>query len=104
MTFDPNPASGENSTLYIYDNTTGSPQQVALDGTGAAATASVSTTSLNFGSQALGITSNPKTIKVTNTGTKYPLVMWGYCGEGCGNNPNISGGNAGQFLHHRRRV
>ena len=97
MTFDPSTASSEDSTVYIYDNATGSPQQVPLTGQGIASTAKVSKSKLNFGSQTLGITSNPKTIKVTNTGTKYPLVMWGYCGEGCGNNPNISGGNSGNY-------
>ena len=58
---------------------------------------SISPTSLNFGNQALGITSLAQTVTVTNTDPSVPLVMYGYCGSGCGNNPNISGGNSGNY-------
>jgi hypothetical protein len=50
-------------------------------GTAAAPTASVSPTSLTFGSQAIGTTSSPKTVTVANTGTG-PLHVTGVAAAG----------------------
>ena len=61
-----------NATLSVADNATGSPQSVALSGTGTAAatyTVSLSPTTLTFASTAEGSTSAAQTVTVKNTGT-----------------------------------
>ena len=70
VTFAPFVAGARNAVLLIADNAPGSPQNVALNGTAVAAPlASLSTSSLSFGNQNLGVTSNPQSVMVTNTGT-----------------------------------
>ncbi|HXJ96314.1 MAG TPA: choice-of-anchor D domain-containing protein [Terriglobia bacterium] len=53
------------ATLSIYDNATGSPQTVALSGTGTFV--KLVPTSLTFASQAVGATSAAQTVTLTNT-------------------------------------
>jgi len=55
------------AAISINDNAPGSPQQVPLSGTGT--TAKLLPTSLNFGTVAIGVTSPPKTVTLTNVGT-----------------------------------
>jgi Abnormal spindle-like microcephaly-assoc'd, ASPM-SPD-2-Hydin len=50
------------------DATTGADLSIPLSGTGALPGAKLSATSLAFGSWAVGVTSTPKTVKLTNTG------------------------------------
>jgi len=73
VTFTPTAAGNLYGTLSLTDNnngTTGSTQVVALAGTGVGAPlVSPSATSLAFGNQALGATSAPLVLTVTNTGT-----------------------------------
>ncbi|HEY6448368.1 MAG TPA: choice-of-anchor D domain-containing protein [Acidobacteriaceae bacterium] len=59
------------ASLSIADNATGSPQKVALSGTGAAASNTVSLTpaSIAFPNTVMGTTSDAKVITLKNTGT-----------------------------------
>ena len=68
ITFSPATSGAKSATLAIATNATSNPA-VALSGTGVTAIASVNTTALAFGSQALGTNSAPQTIAVSNTGT-----------------------------------
>jgi len=69
VTFTPTATGTRNGSLLVSDNAAGSPQSVALTGTGAAPTAVVSPGSLTFGNQNLGTTSAPQTVTLSNTGT-----------------------------------
>jgi hypothetical protein len=58
--------------VTIWDNAPGSPHKLALSGTGAGLGSiilNLSPAALNFGSVAVGATSNPQTVTLTNTGT-----------------------------------
>lgn len=71
VTFTPTAAGTRNATLVFTDNATGSPQSVAMTGTGVAQAPGVSLnpTSLNFGDQTLSTTSTTRSIILTNTGS-----------------------------------
>jgi len=71
ITFSPTAAGTRVATLSVTDNASGSPQTVALSGTGVAQTPGVSLnpTSLNFGDQTLSTTSTVRSIILTNTGS-----------------------------------
>ena len=70
VTFTPASAGSRAASVAISDNATGSPQSIALAGTGVgtAPVAGLSTNSLTFGSQTLSTTSSPLTVTLTNTG------------------------------------
>jgi hypothetical protein len=71
VTFKPSASGTRTASLSITDNASGSPQTVSLSGTGAAAAAPVvnlSPTSLDFGNLAVGTTSSPQIVTLTNTG------------------------------------
>jgi hypothetical protein len=67
VTFAPKVAGLRTGTVMITDNASSSPQSVTL--LGEATAVSVSPTSLSFGSQKVGTTSQPQTVTVTNNGT-----------------------------------
>ncbi|MGA9248154.1 MAG: choice-of-anchor D domain-containing protein [Candidatus Acidiferrales bacterium] len=68
--FIPQSPGAVSATFSFTDNASGSPQMVALNGTGTAATeVSVSPTSVNFGTQTVGLTTAPVGITFTNTGS-----------------------------------
>jgi hypothetical protein len=67
VTFDPTAGGALAGTLSIADNALGSPQTVALTGTGVAPTAALSATSLTF-NQAAGSTSATQVVLLTNNG------------------------------------
>ncbi len=71
VTFKPTVAGALTASVSIGDNAYGSPQTVALSGTGAAAapTVQISANSLAFGSTAVGSTNTAPAITLTNTGT-----------------------------------
>ncbi|MGA2074821.1 MAG: choice-of-anchor D domain-containing protein [Terriglobia bacterium] len=70
VTFTPTAPGNLYGTVVITDNAANSPQTVTLSGIGGAApVVSLSATSLTFTSQALGATSAPQTITMTNSGT-----------------------------------
>lgn len=54
--------------LTITDDAAGSPQTVALSGTGTAAAVTLSQNSLSFGDEAVNSTSSPNTLTLSNTG------------------------------------
>ena len=67
--FDPQADGPVGATLSISDNAAGSPQTVALTGTGGTAGISFSPTSLTFAVQTVGAASPAQTVTVTNTGS-----------------------------------
>ena len=85
VTFHPTAAGPRNAFLRITDDAPGSPQVVALAGSGAAA--SLSPTSLNFGSRTVGSPSAPSTVTLTNLGSAA-IHVWATA---------IAGTNSGDF-------
>jgi len=69
VTFSPAAAGAVSGTLTVTDNATGSPRTVSLSGTGLTATASLSTSSVDFGSVPVG-TSTPFAVQLNNTGNQ----------------------------------
>lgn len=69
VTFTPAQTGPRSGTLTIPDNAADSPQLVSLSGTGTQPMLSLSVNSLTFGSQAVGTTSAPLFVIITNTGT-----------------------------------
>jgi sugar lactone lactonase YvrE len=68
--FTPTAVGNRTATLNVADNVTGSPQTVALTGTGAGpATVTVAPSSLTFASQPVNSTSPAQSVTVTNAGT-----------------------------------
>jgi Beta-propeller repeat/Abnormal spindle-like microcephaly-assoc'd, ASPM-SPD-2-Hydin len=71
VTFSPTGSGTASGTLSVTDNTTGSPQALSLTGTGVSPTASLSATTLNFGSQIVETASTtPQKVVLTNTGNE----------------------------------
>ncbi len=70
VTFMPTVSGTDSASLTITDNAAGSPQSVSLLGTGVAATAVLSPTSLTFASQTINTTSAPQVVTLTNTGSE----------------------------------
>ncbi len=71
LEFKPAAKASYSASVSIKDNAAGSPQTIALSGTGIAATpvATLSAMSVAFGNQTKGITSAAKTVTLTNSGT-----------------------------------
>jgi hypothetical protein len=70
--FKPTVAAARTAALTVRDNASGSPQSVALSGTGVntgTPAVTLSATSLTFASQAVGTSSASQTITLTNSGT-----------------------------------
>ena len=76
VTFRPNAAGTRQGILTVADNASGSPQTVSLAGTGLVPIASLSPTSLSFGSQVIGTASASQTLTLSNTGGA-PLAISG---------------------------
>jgi hypothetical protein len=77
ITFTPTATGASTATLTILDNNNGvnnTQQTAALTGTGVAPTATLSSTAVSFGLQAVGKASAPQTVTLTNTGTA-PLTI-----------------------------
>ena len=68
VSFKPTAAGTRTASLAVADNASGSPQTVALSGTGNGPGATLSPTSLSFGIQRRNRTSAAKTVTLTNTG------------------------------------
>ncbi|MDX6257638.1 MAG: large repetitive protein, partial [Frankiales bacterium] len=71
--FTPTAAGLRSATLQIYDSAPDSPQNITLTGNPAPATATLSSTSIAFGTQAVGTTSPSQFVTLTNNGD-VPLV------------------------------
>jgi hypothetical protein len=73
VTFTPNATGSLAAAVTLTDNATGSPQSVALAGTGASvgatknAAGGLSTSSLSFGSEAVGVVSASQVVTLTNS-------------------------------------
>ena len=68
VTFRPAASGSRTASVIITDNASGSPQTVSLSGTGTAALASLSATSLAFGNEPIDVTSTAQTVTLSNTG------------------------------------
>jgi hypothetical protein len=88
VVFTPSAPGARSASIVVTDGAAGSPQSIALAGTGVGvATATLSATTLTFGSQAVGVAGTPQTVKVTNTGSASLVV----------GSLKVSGTNAGDF-------
>ncbi|MGA2983069.1 MAG: choice-of-anchor D domain-containing protein, partial [Terriglobia bacterium] len=86
-TFTPSATGSRSASVKITDNAAGSPQTVALSGTGIAPAFTPSTASLEFGSQLVGAPSAAQTETVTNSGTANLTIS----------TATIGGANASDF-------
>lgn len=88
VTFAPSATGARSGSLSIADDAPGSPQTAALTGSGMAApVVSLSTASVNFGNQNVGVQSGAMSVMVTNTGNA-PLT---------GLTPSFVGANNSDF-------
>jgi hypothetical protein len=69
VTFKPTATGNRAASVTITDNATGSPQSVALTGTGVTPAVMLSTTNLNFGTQLVSTSSAGQNVTLTNNGT-----------------------------------
>ncbi len=76
VTFKPGASGSSSASITLTDNSTDSPQSVALSGTGVATAPGVglSPGSLSFGNQSIGSTSSAQTVTLTNNGNA-PLTI-----------------------------
>ena len=88
LVFAPVSSGTRTATLSIVDSAPGSPQAVALSGTGVQANAQVAPTAMSFAGQAIGTTSAAQTITVTSLGPGQPLNV---------TSVSFSGANAADF-------
>jgi hypothetical protein len=90
VTFTPTKKGARNGVLTIADDAADSPQSVTLKGMGQSL--ALSPTSLNFGTIAVGTTSSPQDVTVTNVGTT-PVTITGYSFTGGGAVDYLISGN-----------
>ncbi len=91
VTFTPSESGSRSASLTISDSASGSPHQVALSGTGAVpvkGNLNLSPASLSFATTAVGVTSNPQSVAVSNSST-VAITFAGIA---------IAGTNSGDFL------
>jgi phospholipase C len=86
VSFKPTVKGLRSGTLSFNDNAPGSPQTVSLTGAGTAA--GFNPTSVNFGNQSVGTTSNPQSITLTNVAATGNLKI---------TNISVTGTNSGDF-------
>lgn len=83
VSFQPTTKGTQTGALTVTDNGPGSPQSAVLAGTGTFI--SLAPTTLNFGNQAVGTTSSPQVMMVTNHGsTKVTIASVSITGTGAG--------------------
>jgi hypothetical protein len=88
--FTPTAEGSRSASLSIADNASGSPQTVALSGSGtttSAAVVSLSPTSLSFGNQQVNTTSAVRAVTLTNSGNAALTI----------NSIGLNGSNSGDF-------
>ncbi len=85
VVFRPKARGSRPAALSVFDNATGSPQNVTLSGTGTVV--SLSASSINFGTETVGKTSAPNTLTLTNTAQTTLSVQ----------SITITGANSGDF-------
>jgi YD repeat-containing protein len=86
VTFRPSVIGPESATLSFFDNGGASPQTVSLSGTGTVVT--LSRTSIDFPPQAVGTTSSPQSVTLTNNSGAILDI----------NSVGITGANSGDFV------
>jgi Beta-propeller repeat/Cep192 domain 4 len=74
VTFSPTAVGLRKGTLVIGDTENGTPVSHVVALTGSTSTVQLSASSLNFGSQSIGVTTAPQTITVTNVGSSALTV------------------------------
>jgi hypothetical protein len=87
VNFAPKTPGTKSATLSFADNAAGTPQTVALSGTGQTTAIQIAPTSLTFSGQSVGTKSAPQSITITNAGTSALAI----------NGVTISGSNPGDF-------
>jgi len=87
VTFKPTAAGSRTGTMSITDNAAGSPQSVALSGTGVVSTVSLSASSLNFSGQIVGSSSSAQAVTLSNSGSAALSIS----------SLGVGGANAGDF-------
>ncbi len=87
VTFTPTATGTRNAAVTITDNAPNSPQSVPLTGVGVLPAVTFSPTSLNFGNQGVGTTSNPQMTTLTNSGAGVLTIT----------SIGITGTNSGDF-------
>jgi beta-propeller repeat-containing protein/centrosomal CEP192-like protein/HYDIN/CFA65/VesB family protein len=75
VAFTPSATGTRNGTLSIADNATGSPQTVALTGTGLSGQFTVAPSSLNFGTVVINTTSPAQIVTVTNGTVQNQFIL-----------------------------
>jgi hypothetical protein len=68
VNFQPSAPGVASATLTVNDNAANSPQSIPLTGTGIAPVVSLSSTTVDFGSQIVGTAGSPKILTISNTG------------------------------------
>lgn len=88
VNFSPQSIGLKTASLQFSDNVSGSPQTVTLAGTGTASPViSISPSSLDFGTQTVGVVSAPQTVTLKNTGQALLSI----------NSISVVGANPGDF-------
>jgi hypothetical protein len=77
VTFSPTAAGSRPDIIRIVDNSSNSPQSIALSGSGVAVQGTIqfSSTTLAFGDQTIGTTSTAKTVTLTNSSSANTLTI-----------------------------
>lgn len=89
VTFTPTATGVRNGAITVSDPLPGSPQMVALTGTGVAPIVTLGSGSVSFGNQVVGTSSTAQTVSLQNTGTAALI----FAGAGI----TITGTNSGDF-------
>lgn len=89
--FTPATSGTQTASLIITDDASNSPQTIALAGSGASSTVSVSPTTLAFGSQVLNASSTAQNVTIKNTGAENVTVNSISASGGYSETDNCSG-------------
>src|SRR5207253_626620 len=89
LTFTPTAAGSRTASVSVNDNAAGSPQTVALSGTGTAPGVNFTPTSLTFASQQVSTTSAAQGVTLTNSGSTVLTIS----------SIGITGTNSRDFAH-----
>lgn len=87
VTFKPTATGARDGSVVVSDSLPGSPQTVALTGTGVAPIATLGAASVPFSNQIVGTSSSPQNVSLTNTGTAALASI----------SISITGANSGDF-------
>jgi len=91
VTFQPTATGQRSAALSVADNSTASPQTVALSGTGTAPLVQMAPASLAFGSTVVGVASANQAVQVSNNGTGSLVISGAMFGGADGGDFQTSG-------------